>query len=177
MVTLRRLIGIVLVITFMVTVCGCAALKKKFTRKKKPQKPTVYYDLEKYAKEPNAVLYKRHYVYWKTWQEELINKLSENNYKKNARCTQGIISNLNDMKRYLSAEKAEALQPFIDEMQGLEKELSGKYISMGRQTRLHNLLEKRYRRIKREFSYTKVKDDIVPDTRPTHETTPPEALP
>jgi hypothetical protein len=177
MVMLRKLIGTILAIALITNLCGCAALKRKFTRKKKHVKPAVYYDLEKYAKEPNAILYKRHYVYWKTWQEELINKLSEKNFKKNISCAQGIISNLEDMKRYLVTEKAENLQPYIDEMRALQKELSGKYIGMGRQTRLRNLLEKRYRRIKREFSYTKVKDYIVPDTIPTAESPPPEALP
>ena len=47
----RKLIGTILAIALVTNLCGCAALKRKFTRKKKASKLTVYYALENYAKE------------------------------------------------------------------------------------------------------------------------------
>jgi len=160
---MKRIYIAILTILLVFELSGCAAFKKKFTRKKKPREPeTVYYELEEYAREPNAVLYKRHYIFWKTWQDELINKMGEN-HKKDMRCAGEIINSLQDMQRFLLREKAEELAPYIDEMEGIRQQLSDRYIATASRKRLKRILQARYRQIRRAFPYKKVKDFILDD--------------
>jgi len=163
---IRKILVIILIILIGLEVTGCGPLKKKFTRKKKKgTPPPVYYELEKYSKESNAVLYKRHYIYWKTWQEELINKMGDK-YKKDIRYADGIISNLRDMRRLLVKEKGDELAVFIDEMKKIKEKLNDRSLRGANKIRIKSTLEKRYRKIKREFSYTKVEDYILEDVKP-----------
>lgn len=163
---IRKILVIILVVLIGLEVTGCGPLKKKFTRKKKKEiPPPVYYELEKYSREPNIVLYKRHYIYWKTWQEELINKIGDK-YKKDIRYADGIISNLQDMRRLLVKEKGDELAVFIDEMKKIKTMLNDRSLRGANKIRIKNTLEKRYRKIKREFSYTKVEDYVLEDVKP-----------
>jgi len=169
---IKMLLTIVLVVLLAFEVTGCGPLKKKFTRKKKEAAPPpVYFELEKYSKEPNAVLYRRHYIYWKTWQEELINKIAQG-YKKDMRCSLEIISNLRDMKRLLVEEKADELQAYIEQMQEIKETLDERYITIAIKKRAKHKLERMYRAIKREFSFKSVKDYILADSIPSEVTQP-----
>jgi len=170
---IRKILVIILIVLIGLEVTGCGPLKRKFTRKKKKgTPPPVYYELEKYSREPNMVLYKRHYIYWKTWQEELINKIGDK-HKKDIRYADGIISNLQDMRRLLAKEKGHELTVFIDEMKKIKEKLNDRSLRGANKIRIKNTLEKRYRKIKREFSYTKVADYVLKDVKPS-EAPPPE---
>lgn len=159
------LIG-VLAVLIALDCAGCAALQRKFTRKKKETQPSVYYELEKYTKEPNEVIYKKHYIFWKTWQEELINKMNEQNNKMNIRCATEAMTNLEDMRRLLKEEKAKEMEPYIAEIRDIKKEFENRLITVSRKNRIKSLLEKRYRKIKRDFSYKKIGNYILADEIP-----------
>ncbi|PIU42166.1 MAG: hypothetical protein COS99_01755 [Candidatus Omnitrophica bacterium CG07_land_8_20_14_0_80_42_15] len=162
---IRELFIILIAIFFIFESTGCETIQKKFVRKNKETKPIEkYYELEKYSREPSDVVYKRHYIYWKTWQEELINRISEDNYKKNMRCSSEIVSNLEDMQRYLVKEKAKELEPYINKMRDIAKELDNRLLGFAKKNQIKSMLEKTYREIKREFSYAKVGNYIVADT-------------
>lgn len=166
---MKRIYIVILAILLVFELSGCAVLKKKFTRKKKPlEVETVYYELEEYSREPNGVLYKRYYTFWRTWQAELINKMGENP-KKDMRCAGEIINSLQSMQRFLLREKADELAPYIDEMEGVRQQLSDRNIATTSRKRLKRILEIRYRQMGNVFSYRKVKDFILPD-----QTGPPE---
>ncbi len=62
--------GLVLILFFSFT--GCAALQRKFVRKKKKQEaPAPVITTFDYSKELRVdELYKRHFLFWKTWHLE-----------------------------------------------------------------------------------------------------------
>ncbi len=160
---IKKMSVAVLIIFLISEAVGCGPMANKFTRKKKEKEaPPVYYELEKYTRDSNLVIYKRHYLYWKTWQEELINKLGGNR-SKDIRCIEEAISNLRDMKKVLKPEKAEGLEVHIGEMEGLKEKISAKFITLATKNRLVSVLEKKYREIKMDFSPKKVNDFILPD--------------
>ena len=69
-----------LIFSFAAGITGCAALKKKFTRKKKERKTPVYYQVRKYDIKPSMELYEKHYIFWVNWHKNLVAELG-NNYK------------------------------------------------------------------------------------------------
>ena len=83
---MKRLMTILVTVCVALSLVGCDAVQKKFTRKKKaqPKKPKIY-QLDRYEKKPTPELYNKHYVYWETWSSELISELGQNQ-KKSLRC-------------------------------------------------------------------------------------------
>ena len=71
-----------------------------------------------------------------------------------------MVSNLQDMKRYLNEEKAAELEPYIRQMEKIKSDVSGRHISIAAERRAKRKSEEIYRKIMREFSYKKVKDCI-----------------
>jgi hypothetical protein len=164
---IKRIICAFLVCVLCLQASGCSILrplKRKFIRKKKEEEPapSIVTQFDRYEKEPNLKLYQRHYVYWKTWQEELISKIGENALK-DLQCIRQIIANLNDMKRYLKEEKATGLDPIIAEMSEIKELIDRNILTDRHKDRVRRILEKNYRLLKREFYYKKVKEDILPD--------------
>ena len=77
----------VVVIVLCLCIAGCAGFQRKFARKKKEetrQLPIVTtYD---YAKERRVdELYKKRFLFWKSWQGELIDRMGDS-YKKRTEC-------------------------------------------------------------------------------------------
>jgi len=156
---IRRIAAIILVIVFALGITGCEAFRKKFVRKKKQERVQVYYEPEKYEKDPAEALYKKHYIYWKTLHEDLANNIGETPVKV-SRSAEGVVSNLRDMKRYLNEEKAAELETYIQKMVKIKSDLSRRHISIAGERITKRKLEEIYRKIRREFSYKKVKDCI-----------------
>lgn len=156
---IRRIAAIILVIVFALEATGCDAFRKKFVRKKNQERIQVYYEPEKYEKAPAEALYKKHYIYWKTLHEELTNNIGESPVNI-SRTAEGVVSNLQDMKRYLNEEKAAELETYIRQMEKIKSDLSGRHTSIAGERRAKRKSEEIYRKIKREFSYKKVKDYI-----------------
>jgi len=156
---IRRISAIILVIIFALQTTGCDAFRKKFVRKKKQERIQVYYEPEKYKKGPAEALYKKHYIYWKTLHEELTNNIGESHVKV-SRTAEGVVNNLQDMKRYLNEEKAAELKTHIQEMEKIRSDVSRRHTSIAAERRAKRKSEEVYRKIRREFSYKKVKDSI-----------------
>ncbi|MBU1913487.1 MAG: hypothetical protein KKB22_08145 [Candidatus Omnitrophica bacterium] len=147
------------IILLCVFIAGCAGLQRKFARKKKEevkQLPIVTtYD---YAKERRVdELYKKRFLFWKSWQGELIDRMGDS-YKKRTECYDELMQNLLEMQKYLNDEKYKELEIFITEIKSVGPDVkkidlrgSGKY-------RITQILEKTKRLIDKRFSYTKVKD-------------------
>ena len=96
-----KIIGIILVTVFAVNTVGCDAVMKKFTRKKKAKqvRPMFYKEAEGEPERPPVELYSMHYVYWKTWMDDLIANAGKNT-KRDKRAAAEAIGNLMDMKKY-----------------------------------------------------------------------------
>lgn len=139
----------------LVNVSGCAALKKKFTRKKKEAKQPTYYQVRKYDIKPSMELYEKHYVFWINWQRKLLDELGKN-FKNDKRCIQEITGNLGDMASLLVDEKRATLLPHINELKKVRVIIDKRTMTTSNQTRIRRILEREYRVVKREFSPKKM---------------------
>lgn len=149
--TLKFIVAAI-VLGLSLNLCGCTALRKKFTRKRKkePRKP-VYYQVKKYDVKPSMKLYEKHYVFWVNWHRKLLDELGKN-FKSDVRCIQEIIGNLEDMAALLIDEKAAHLEPRIAELRKVRVIIDKRNMTKANETRIRRILEREHRAIKREFS-------------------------
>lgn len=157
---MKRILVIVFIGILLLNLTGCEAVRKKFTRKKKQavKMPRIY-QVKKYEKKPSPDLYKKHYAYWMSWQSELVKVLGEN-HKKDMRCIEEIVGNLKDMQNILVKEKADALQPHIDNITKAKDIIFKEDLTTVHGDLVRRILEKEERAIRRDFCFKKVKDHL-----------------
>jgi len=143
-----------------VTLTGCDALQRKFTRKKKETKPIPrLYQLKKYDVKPSAALYSKHYAYWQSWMSELIQDLGDN-HKKDVRCIDEALSQLHDMRNILVQEKADALTKHIRRIEKSREIIIKEGLSQYNKNQVLMTLEREDRIVKSEFTVSRIKNDI-----------------
>ncbi|MFH1997023.1 MAG: hypothetical protein ABIJ27_08575 [Candidatus Omnitrophota bacterium] len=152
----KKLIAVILIMIIALDLSGCAGLRKKFTRKRKPvKKRPAPVQTREYKRKPTKELYERHYVFWKTWHDELIQKVGMNE-KKDMRCIEEIIANLSDLKDMLDEEKAKEMQPSIDRMAAIKERMEERPYTKYDKSRVVRVLESEGRGIKSNFSLSEV---------------------
>jgi len=159
---IRRYLKYAVILILCISLSGCAGLQRKFTRKKKKEvdKPAPVITTYDYAKNLRVdELYKKHFLYWKTWQGELIDRMDAS-YKKRIECYEGILENLSDMKKYLASTKADELSPSIEKIKSIDKGIRKKRLTRSEKNKMRSLLEKTKLRIDKGFAYSKVKDHL-----------------
>lgn len=154
-----RFFRIVIVLVFCVSFVGCAALQRKFVRKKKKEEkaaPVITtYD---YAKELRVdELYKKHFLFWKTSQSELIDRM-HTRYKKRSSLFDRTVESLMEMEKYVAGAKGEELAGFIKQIKSIDPDIKKKQLSKNEIYKMKQLLEKTKRQIDKRFSYSDVKD-------------------
>ena len=154
-----KFVSITMLFGLLINLSGCAALKKKFTPKKKVTTKTPLYQVRKYDTKPALGLYEKHYIFWVNWHKKLVNELG-NNYKSDLRSVREMIESLGDMAILLVDEKAASLAPHIDELARAEAIIKKRNITKVSEVRIRRILEKEYRAVKREFSPSRVADYI-----------------
>jgi len=160
---LLKLISLVLFCVVSLNLFGCAALKKKFTPKKKKKTVTpVYYTGVKYDIKPSIDLYEKHYVYWIGWQRKLIDTLGKN-FKSDQRCIREIVGNLSDMEGLIVDQKADLLKPHIEKLNKAKDIIDKRNLTTSNETRIRHILEREYRVVKREFTPKDMKGFIRKD--------------
>lgn len=93
----------------LINLVGCESFVRKFTRKSKKSGQAVEMVLvpEEY-KGPNLTkeeLYRQYYLYWKSWQDELINALTyKASQKKKVDCAHEALKQLVNMKMMLVSD-------------------------------------------------------------------------
>lgn len=147
------------IILLCVSIAGCAGVQRKFARKKKQEeKPLPVVTTYDYAKEQRVdELYKKRFLFWKSWQGELIDRMG-GNYKKRTECYDELMQNLLEMQKYLNDQKYNELEVFITEIKSVDPDVKKIDLRGSEQYRITQLLEKTKRLIDKRFSYTKVKD-------------------
>lgn len=148
----------IIIVILCISVAGCAGMQRKFARKKKEevkQGPVITtYD---YSKELRVdELYKKHFLFWKTWQMELIDRMDAT-HKKRRDCYDELMANLEEMKKYLNDAKALELDPFITQIKSIDGIVGKIDITRNESYRMQQLLEKTRRQIEKKFSYSDVK--------------------
>jgi len=164
-----KLLTVFMVIVLLAGTSGCAALKKKFTRKtkEKPKTP-VFYQVRKYNIKPSMELYEKHYIFWINWQRKLIAELGKN-FKNDIRCSQEIEGNVIDMVSLLVDDEAAKLTTHLEELSKIRAILEKRNMTKVNETRIRQILEREYRVIKREFSPGKMSDHIRKDWKKEEE--------
>jgi len=150
----------------LVTLIGCDAFVRKFTRKSKKEnlpKEEMVLAPEEYKppKKTKEEVYRQYFLYWKSWHDELINSLSGGaSNKKQVDCANEAIKNLEQLKSTLQEAMQKKLDVYINQLKDLKNEivqdLYGNNISVNRLT-----AERIRRSILRDFSYNKTKDYLV----------------
>ena len=163
----HRNFGLMMLLLLSVTLCGCAQLKEKLVPKPKKEDVTArkYYPVRKYDVRPSLELYTKRYIYWKNWHRELLSVLTDANHKKTVTAIEQETSNLEDMQSMLVADKAEELQVIISELAEIEKIIKTQRVTYGNQVRMQKKLELIGKKIKKNFSYNKIRGFIGDDFR------------
>jgi len=157
--------GLVVVCVFMMSLSGCAELRKKLVRKKPLKKTSPhYYRIEKYTVVPSIELYIKHYTYWRSWHREILELLGENT-KKDKRCIREMIGNLEDMESMLVDKKGDMLDGHIQTLKNIEKDINKGALTLATRTRIRRTLEKQFKLIKIKFSYRKMEPFIRSEFR------------
>ena len=159
-VLMKRAMALLMVFLLAVNLTGCEAVKKKFTRKKKGAvKMPRFYQLKKYTKKPSSELYRQHYAYWESWQSELVSVIGQN-HKKDLRCIEEATGQLKDMQSILIPEKAEQMQPHVDNMENARSIIRKGPLTFANKDSVKKMVEREDRAIRSEFCYAKVKDSL-----------------
>ena len=157
---MKRILYFITAFLLIVNIAGCASVQRKFTRKKKePVKMPHIYQVKTYEKKPTPELYKKHYVYWESFQSEMISVLGQN-HKKDMVCIEHILSNLKDMQNMLMPEKAAELEIHITRLAKINDILVKEDLTKFNMNYVMTTLERESRYIKRGFIYGKVKNNL-----------------
>lgn len=146
----------------VLNLAGCEAFTRKFTRKsKKSDQPVEMVLAPEEYKGPNMTkeeLYRQYFMYWKSWQDELINALSQKaSLKKKVDCAQQAIKNLVNMRALLIEQAQKNLDVYIARLQDLLSDMQ-KDIYGADNKRNNDAAERIKSDIQRGFTYTKVKN-------------------
>lgn len=149
---------------FSVSLVGCEAFVRKFTRKSKKAKtkevPVLQPEEYSLSDIPIEERYRQYFLFWKTWQDELITALgSSASYKKRKDCLREAIKNLEQIKSFLFEEKQKELDVYLKKLHNLEGQISRDIY--GAKLAIHkSRAEILKRNILRDFSYSKVKNHL-----------------
>jgi len=158
----KKIILTCLLLVMAFGLIGCDAFVRKFTRKPKkkdltPEEmvllPQEYGNIQ-ISKEER---YRQNFLFWKSWQDELINSLTPDaNHKKQIDCVQEAVRNLQQLALLLNEEKQKELNIYISQMTDLEaaivKDLYGNNVARNRSS-----AERIKMNILRGFSFNKIK--------------------
>ncbi len=145
---------------------GCETLRKKFTRKRKTtdnQEQVIIVPRDYNAHPfPSDVLYKQYFIYWKSWNQELITSLTdESSYRKVDDCVEQAVINLRKMSSYLDDDMAKKLGAYVKQTEDLKGDIEASRNMMSSQ---RNLFRYRADRIlssvNRLFDLHKMKDHL-----------------
>ncbi len=162
---IKRLGGVLLAVVLFVASSGCEAFVRKFTRKPKkedqPREELVLHP-EEY---PAAVLspaqrYQESSLYWKAWQDELLQALGwGSNHKKQLSCAEESLKQLVLMRQLMQEPLQKSFDAVIADAQQLLATIESDPYAMQRaQSKL--AAERIRRTVLRDFSFAKVKDRL-----------------
>ncbi|MFA5093048.1 MAG: hypothetical protein WC543_03805 [Candidatus Omnitrophota bacterium] len=146
----------------LLNLVGCESFARKFTRKNKKSNQPIQMVLapEEY-KGPDMSkeeLYRQYFIYWKAWQDELINALTQkSSLKKKVDCAQEALKNLVNMKMQLLLEAQKNFDPtlarFSELLTDLNNDVYGNRDNSNRQEATQIKAN-----IMRDFAYAKVRN-------------------
>ncbi|MCM8778557.1 MAG: hypothetical protein NC898_00935 [Candidatus Omnitrophica bacterium] len=152
----------IIVFLLILVLTGCASFRKKFVREKKREerpRPVVYF--KDYSNDISFHdLYKKHFLFWKYWEMELINALEEDNHKKQLSSIQQAISHLKNLESYLVSEKQKELISYRETLENIEPRIKKGMVSRLERMSLKREIEKHLRILEKELMYHKMEKFI-----------------
>ncbi len=155
------------IVGFMcINLIGCDAFVRKFTRKSKKD-PNQQEELVLAPVEYRAPVmtpeqkYRQTFLYWQSWQDELIEALASHTKRKKALdCAAQALKNLDDLKPMLDDEKNQkTLDKYVEQLNSLKDEIQGDIYSS--RLDFSRLTAERIRRnVFRDLSINKVKGNL-----------------
>ncbi|MCX5707486.1 MAG: hypothetical protein NTY14_00660 [Candidatus Omnitrophica bacterium] len=162
----KKLLQFCCALALVFQLAGCESLGRKFVRKPNPEslkKEEVVFAPQEYKDEgvTNADLYRQYFLYWKTWQDELIDSLeSSGNRKRQIDSLNEGLKNLDNIKPLVKPEAAARLEAYIKDLQELrEAIIKDDYANRVADNRRQ--AERIKRAILDDFSFGKIKDSIL----------------
>ena len=157
---IRNYLRIGLIIIIAANICGCAELRKKFTRKKKSQKEDFsFYRPEKYKAKPPDERYQEHYVLWYNWQLDL-ERTDGVSHLRDMRALNESLRHLTAMRDLLQEEQAEKLDIQVKHIEKIRTRLKKTRVKLMKDTRNRKLAERTGRIVVNDFSYNRMKNYI-----------------
>jgi len=164
-----RFKSLILLCTLFAVLCtlmGCEAFVRKFTRKPSNQdllKEEMVLAPEEYSgpRMAKEELYRQYFLYWKSWQDELITSLYPGgNHKKQIDCVEEALKNLAKIKVLLSAEKTKQVDTYLTQLENL-KDLISRDLYFNNTANNRTKAEQLKRNILHDLSYSKIKDSLI----------------
>jgi len=159
---LSKFILVLLCCFLLLDLAGCESFTRKFTRKSKKTGQAVEMVLvpEEY-KGPNMTreeLYRQNFLFWKSWQDELENALTQkSSLKKKVDCAQEALKNLVNMKNMLAAGVQINLDVYINQTVELLASIKSDIYGSNDSRNLH-IAERIKSDIHKGFIYPKIKN-------------------
>lgn len=162
---IKKILCILLFCFLLLDLAGCESFARKFTRKsKKTGQPVEMLLAPEEYKGPNMSkdeLYRQYFLYWKSWQDELINALTQKaSLKKKVDCAQEALKQLVNMKMLLVPDAQKNMDIYITKLNDflslLKGDLYGDSDDRNRLTaeRIKSGIDKR-------FVYSKIKNYLL----------------
>ena len=156
---------LILLLIFLINLIGCEAFVRKFTRKSKKDKAPEEMVLapEEWTgpKMSKEEIYRRYYNFWQSWQEELVNVLTQKaSLKKRVDCAQQSIKNLSGMRSMLSLTKQKQLDVYLNLMNNLSASIKADTYGTANSSNCQKA-ERVKRNIMQYFSYPDIKGDLI----------------
>lgn len=157
-----RVVFMIFLLGLVLELAGCESFGRKFARKPtKPRKPEeMVLAPEDYSQQmPNKEeLYRQYYLYWQSWQDELIYSLgSDSNRKKALECIIEAEKNLANMRGMLADQLQVKLDTFIVSLGRLKEDIIRDEYFTGA-AEYTGTAERIGREVSRGFSYSKIRD-------------------
>lgn len=163
---IKKIFSLFIVFCFLVSIMGCDAFVRKFTRKPKkenlPQEEMVLapqvYQGQQMSKEE---LYRQYLLYWKSWHDELMQSLlDKRSLKKQLDCVEEELKNLVSLRELLNENKKKQLDVYIQRIMDIKDEINRDIYGNNSLNNFHSV-ERIRRDILRDFSYNKIKHDLT----------------
>ncbi|MDD4955594.1 MAG: hypothetical protein PHP17_06115 [Candidatus Omnitrophica bacterium] len=157
-----RKIIIFLLVGIIFSTSGCYSLRKKFIRKKKPQKEEpVYINFKDYPNKPSRDAYVDYFLFVKGWLDDLTESLSVERLntgysnKREKRAINGAVMNLEQLISFFNQEGKEKIYPLYTDLVEIRKTIEKEpNMSQARRNLTLQKVEHFRRAFEAEFKYS-----------------------
>ena len=157
---IKKYLKIALILIIAINITGCAELRRKFVRKKKPRSEEYsFYRVEEYRPKPPHERYQEHFVLWHNWHLDLA-RTEGTSHLRDLRAANEVMKHLTAMRDLLEEEKAKELDVQIEQMEELVAKLKKTRKDIIKDIRGRKTVEKVERIIINNFTYTRMQDYI-----------------